>query len=77
MTAPDSREQDLSATGDLAPSVVPEVPLEASEADVLEQAADAGTAPHRVDRELPLEAPEADAAEQAEVVPFDDDDRPV
>lgn len=76
MTTPDEQEQALSPTGDLAPAAVPDVPLEASEADVLEQAADAGPAPHRVDRDLPLEAPEADALEQAQVVPLDEDERP-
>ena len=77
MTNPDEQEQSLSPTGDAAPPVVPDVPLEASEADVLEQAADAAPAPHLADRELPLEASEADAVEQAQVVPLDEDDRPV
>ena len=76
MTTPDEQEQALSPTGDLAPSTVPDVPLEADPADVAEQAADDGTAPHSVDRELPLEASEADALEQAQVVPFDEDERP-
>ena len=78
MTSPDEQEQALSATGDLAPSVTPEVPLEAEPADVAEQAAAASDAePHLVDREVPLEAAEADAVEQAQVVPLDEDERPV
>ena len=76
MTTPDEQEQALSPQGDLAPSVTPDVPLEASEADVVEQAADAAPAPHLAARDVPLEAPEADALEQAQVVPYDEDDRP-
>ena len=72
-----TRPEDLSATGDTAPPVVPDVPLEAPEADVLEQAADAAPAPHLVERDIALEVPEADAVEQAQVVPLDDEDRPV
>ena len=76
MSTPDEQEQALSPQGDLAPAGAPDVPLEAAEADVLEQATDAAPAQHLVAREIPLEAPEADAVEQAQVVPFDEDDRP-
>ncbi len=54
MTGP----EDPTATGDL--------PLEASEADVVE------TVPGVAD--LPSEASAADALEQAQAVPFDEDD---
>lgn len=74
MTTPDEQEQALSPTGDLAPSTVPDLPLEASEADVVEQAAAVAPQEHRVDRELGLEVPEADAVEQAQVVPLDEDE---
>ncbi|MCW2606476.1 MAG: hypothetical protein JWO60_1169 [Frankiales bacterium] len=77
MSTPDELEQAMSPSGDAAPTVVPEVPLEADEADVAEQAAATAPEAHRVDRELPLEASEADALEQAQTVPDDEDDRPV
>lgn len=77
MSTPDELEQGLSPTGDAAAPVTPEVPLEASEADVVEQAAETAPTPHVAERDLPLEAPEADAYEQAHVVPQDDEDRPV
>ncbi len=76
MSTPDEQEQALSPTGDLAPTTTPDVPLEADPADVVEQAADAGPAAHRVDRDVPLEAGEADAVEQGQVVPLDEDEAP-
>jgi hypothetical protein len=51
------------------------VPLEAVDADVLEQAADTGPAPRVAPSDLPLEADPADAAEQAVEVELDEDER--
>ena len=51
-----------------------EVPLEAVDADVVEQAADAGPPEPPLHREVPLEADPADAAEQAAVVELDEDE---
>ena len=67
---------DADSDVDVDASAALDYPLEADAADVAEQAVDAGPAPHAVDRDLPLEAPEADALEQAQVVPFDEDERP-
>ena len=80
MTTPDEQEQQLSPAGDLASAAVPDLPLEADEADVLDQATDAGPTGSSglatAERDLPLEAPEADAAEQARAVPLDEDEHP-
>ncbi len=51
-----------------------QVPLEAVDADVVEQAADAGRRAGSAGSELPLEADPADAAEQAAVVELDEDE---
>jgi hypothetical protein len=75
VSTPDEQEQARSATGDLPGAVTPDLPLEADDADVLEQAAETAPGGHRTDREVPLEAPEADAVEQAQVVDLDEDDR--
>ena len=72
--APDVVEQQQTATGTEIPAAVPDVPLDAPEADALEQAQEAGPGEHRVDRDVPLEATEADAAEQAVVVDQDEDE---
>jgi hypothetical protein len=72
-TAEDLAEQRATPTGDAAPPALPDLPLEAPDADALEQSADAGPAPHRVAREVPAEVPEADAVEQAQVEPLDED----
>ena len=80
MSTPDEQEQRLSPTDDDTPSVAPDLPLEADEADVLDQARDVGSAEAGAaspDRDLPLEAPEADAVEQARAVPLDEDEHPV
>jgi hypothetical protein len=75
VSTPDEQEQALSAAGDLSGPVTPDLPLEAEDADVLEQAAETAPGGHLVEREVPLEAPEADAVEQAQVVDLDEDDR--
>ncbi len=72
MSTPDHVEQDTPVVA--APSADLEVPLEAVEADVAEQAADAGRSSPGAATELPLEADAADAAEQAVVVPLDEDE---
>ena len=79
MTTPEADPADLSeqyttAGRDAAAPPDPAVPLEAPEADVLEQSADAAPGVHRADRELPLEADDLDAAEQAVVVEEDGDE---
>jgi hypothetical protein len=79
MTTPEADPADLSeqhatATRDEPTSTEPTVPLEAPEADVLEQSADAAPGQHRAERELPLEADDLDAAEQAVVVEQDADE---
>jgi hypothetical protein len=75
VSTPDEQEQALTPTGDAARPVEPEVPAEASEADVLEQAAEAAPGEHTAARDLPLEADPADAQEQAQVVELDEDER--
>ena len=52
----------------------PDVPLEAAEADVLDQAAETAPVEHRAERDLPLEGDELDAAEQSVVVEQDADE---
>ena len=79
MTAPEADPADLSeqhatATRDAAAATNPDVPLEAPEADVLEQSTDAAPGEHRAERDLPLEADDLDAAEQAVVVEEDGDE---
>jgi hypothetical protein len=79
MTTPEADPADLSeqhetATRDAAAANAPAVPLEAPEADVLEQSTEAGPGEHRADRDLPLEADDLDAAEQAVVVEQDADE---
>jgi len=75
-TPEDVVEQQVTPTGDAAAGAsAPEVPLEATDADVTEQAAAVEPATHAPRDDLPLEADPADAAEQAAVVPLDEDDR--
>ena len=72
MSTPDHGEQDTPV---LAPSGgEPDLPLEAVDADVVEQAADAGPPSRSAAPELPLEADAVDAAEQAAVVELDEDE---
>ncbi len=52
-----------------------QVPLEAVDADVVEQATDVGPTAARSTTDLPLEVDPADAAEQSDVVDLDDDER--
>ena len=52
-----------------------EVPLEAVDADVVEQSAETGPTERVEPADLPLEADAADAAEQAVTVELDDDER--
>ncbi len=52
-----------------------QVPLEAVDADVVEQSEDAGPTGPRSTTDLPLEVDPADAAEQSDVVELDDDER--
>jgi len=79
MTSPDAvpvedaEEQRRPAAGEQAPPPGPAAGLEASAADVAEQAQPVGEPELPIDRDLPLEADAADAAEQAVVVPLDDD----
>ena len=75
MSTPDHAEQAASPTRDAAPTTSPDVPLDAPEADVVEQAAALGPVDHSADRDLPLEADADDAAEQAAVVDLDEDER--
>ena len=70
----DQSEQHASATRDEPAAAEPALPLEAPEADVLEQSTDAAPGEHRAARELPLEADDLDAAEQAVVVEQDADE---
>lgn len=74
-TPEDRVEQQETPTRDAAPRTVPEVPLEATAADVSEQAAEVGPTEHRATRDLPLESDPADASEQAAVVELDEDER--
>jgi hypothetical protein len=73
--AADVAEQHESAARDEPCTPDVDVPLEAAEADVAEQAAAAGPGEHVAARDLPLEADELDAAEQAVVVEQDDEYR--
>ena len=70
----DRTEQLASATRDEAARRDADVPLEASEADVLDQAVETAPGEHRAERDLPLEADDLDAAEQAVVVEQDADE---
>jgi hypothetical protein len=70
----DLAEQSASATRDEAVTPAADVPVDAPEADVLEQATAAGPGEHLAARDLPLEADAADAAEQAVVVELDEDE---
>ena len=79
-TPEDRVEQESSLTRDAARPTAPDVPLEAPDADVVEQAAVTGPGEHLADEGgdagvLPLEADPADAAEQAVVVELDEDER--
>lgn len=73
-TPEDRLEQQATPTGDAAPRPAPDVPLEATDADATEQAAEVGPGEHVVSEGLPLEADPADAAEQATVVELDEDE---
>ena len=86
MTTPDEAtpadvvEQQTTPTGDAPKPVDPDVPLEATDADVLEQAAPAGPGEHLATSggdagSVPLEADPYDAVEQASVVELDEDER--
>jgi hypothetical protein len=57
-----------------APGEDVDVPLEAVDADVVEQAAGAGPPETSARADLPLEADPADAAEQDAVVELDEDE---
>ena len=73
MSTPEDRaEQQTPVVPEGADEV--QVPLEATGADVAEQAAGAGPPGPSVLADLPLEADAADAAEQAAVVELDEDD---
>ena len=79
MTTPEADPADLTEqlatpTRDEAATRDADVPLEASEADVLEQTTETAPGEHRAERELPLEADDLDAAEQAVVVEQDADE---
>ena len=80
-TTPEDRaEQQTTPTGDAERLRAPDVPLEAPDADVVEQALPTGPGQHVADEggdagALPLEADPADAAEQAVVVELDEDER--
>ena len=68
----DRAEQDTPVVRE--PGADVEVPLEATGADVVEQAAAAGPPEPPQTADLPLEADAADAAEQAAVVELDEDE---
>ena len=74
-TPEDVVEQEATPARDAATATAPDVPVEAPDADVLEQAAAVTPGQHTATRELPLEADPADAAEQAQVVDLDEDER--
>lgn len=79
-TPEDRIEQQSTPTRDSERSAPPEVPLEAPDADVVEQAVATGPGEHVADEggdagETPVEADPADAAEQAVVVELDEDER--
>ena len=79
-TPEDRVEQQSTPTRDAALVPPPDVPLEAAEADVVEQALVTAPGQHVADQggdagQLPLEADPADAAEQALVVELDEDER--
>ena len=74
-TPEDVQEQEATPTRDAVPTPTPDVPLEATDADVTEQAVEVGPTEHLARRDLPLESDAADAAEQAAVVELDDDER--
>jgi hypothetical protein len=79
-TGADRQEQRSSPSDDAPVHPAPVVPLEAPDADVLEQAAATGPGQHVADSGgdaglLPLEADAADAYEQAVVVELDEDER--
>lgn len=79
-TPEDRVEQQTSPTGDAPRTESPAVPLEAPDADVVEQTAAAGPGEHVAGEggdagRLPLEADAADAAEQSVVVELDEDER--
>ncbi len=79
-TPEDRQEQRSSPSGDAPVLPPPDVPLEAPDADVLEQAAPTGPGEHLATSggdagTLPLEADPYDAVEQASVVELDEDER--
>ena len=79
-SSPEDRvEQETTAGADAPVTPPPDVPLEAPDADVAEQAVDAGPGEHvaRTGGDaggVPLEADPADAAEQSVVVELDEDE---
>ena len=73
MSTPEDRiEQDTPVVR--APDTEVEVPLEAVDADVVEQAADAGPSEPPPRAGVPREADAPDAAEQSAVVELDEDE---
>ena len=79
-TPEDRQEQRSTPTRDAERPEPPPVPLEAPDADVVEQALPVGPGQHLADEggdagRVPLEADPADAAEQAVVVELDEDER--
>ena len=73
-TPEDRLEQEATPTRDAATGPAPDVPLEATDADVVEQSAEVGPGEHVDSRGVPLEADPADAEEQATVVELDEDE---
>ncbi len=73
---PGATVEDVAEQG-TPPTVAPDldIPLEAVDADVLEQAVDTGPRERVLARDLPLEADAADAAEQSVEVELDEDER--
>jgi hypothetical protein len=72
---PGATAEDLAEQGASAAAPELDVPLEAVDADVVEQSVDAGPAERVPPRDLPLEADPADAAEQSVEVELDEDER--
>jgi hypothetical protein len=76
VTTPEANPADLAeqAADDPAVPQPASVPDDAPEADVLEQATEAGPGQRRVRDDAPLEADELDAAEQAVELEDDEDE---
>ena len=77
MSSPDAEAPAADVAEQGTAPAVPDVavPLEAVDADVVEQAVDTGPTQRAGAADLPLEADPADAAEQSVEVELDEDER--